>query len=114
MEPIFLAFGLAFVGYGLLGLFGLWLAPGVMRWAIYSPRRLTGTLPDTPGNRALMLCWFLLIGTWLAMSSAGFVYWSLLPLVAFVAVSFVIGSRKGTLRAAHKIARDLTGQRRDS
>lgn len=113
MEPIFLAIGLVIVGYALLGLFGLWLAPALMRRGPYSPRMVTGTFPDNPGSRALMLSWLLLMGTWLAMSSAGFVYWSLLPLVAFVAVSFVIGSRKGTLRAAGKTARDLTTHRRE-
>jgi hypothetical protein len=90
MEALFIAIGLIAVAYGLLGLYGLWRAPGLFSTWAYSPRMLMGRLPDNQANRTLKLIWVFLLGAYLAISNSGATYWSLVPFAGFIAATIVL------------------------
>lgn len=83
----------ALVVVGLFTLVATWAAPRIlehrfMRWLVTGRR-----LAPTRANRALMACWAALIGGYLLLSVGGYYVLSVIVLVAWLPLAFVVIKR---------------------
>lgn len=93
LKIVTLTIGYLLCIYGAAGLLALWLVPELANSRLYG-RVVTGRLPPTHRNRAMMLLHQLLGGAFIALASAGYLLLSSLIVPPFLVLCF------GVLRAS--------------
>ena len=75
--------GVILIGYGVLGLVAVWLAPSLQRTGLWGKRLLTGRMRPTRLNQSLMCLWASFFGGYVSLATLGLRAWSYTSFVLF-------------------------------